>query len=110
MRIVWEARQNVEMFENYKPDVNIVDYDEFGRALTWKEARKVQSHRFHGKGLGNMKIAKRLRNIKEEEMEEATWSAGYATQHEYSLPNSAGDGRPSALCVVCGYVLFIRRM
>jgi len=64
----------------------------------------VQSHRFHGKGLGNMKIAKRLRNIKEEEMEEATWSAGYATQHEYNLPNSAGDGRPSALCVVCGAV------
>ena len=32
-----EARANLEAFKNYKPDVNIVYYDEFGRELTQKK-------------------------------------------------------------------------
>lgn len=66
-----EARQNLETFKNYKPDVNIVYYDEFGRALTPKEAWKALSHKFHGKGSGKMKTEKRLQKIKEEQKKEA---------------------------------------
>lgn len=66
-----EARQNLETFKNYKPDVNIVYYDEFGRALTIKEAWKALSHKFHGKGSGKMKTEKRLQKIKEEKKKEA---------------------------------------
>lgn len=66
-----EARDNMEAFKNYKPDVNIVYYDEFGRALTAKEAWKALSHKFHGKGSGKMKTEKRLKKIAEEKKKEA---------------------------------------
>ncbi|KAJ6494840.1 SART-1 family-domain-containing protein [Mycena vitilis] len=62
-----EVRDTVELFKNYKPDVNLVYYDEYGRALTPKEAWKALSHRFHGKGSGKMKTEKRLKKIKDEE-------------------------------------------
>ncbi|KAF8632249.1 hypothetical protein AX15_001997 [Amanita polypyramis BW_CC] len=61
-----EARENLEAFKNYKPDVNIVYHDEFGRELTPKEAWKALSHKFHGKGSGKMKTEKRLKKIAEE--------------------------------------------
>lgn len=66
-----EARDNLEAFKNYKPDVNIVYYDEFGRVLTPKEAWKALSHKFHGKGSGKMKTEKRLKKIAEEKKQEA---------------------------------------
>jgi len=66
-----EARANLEAFKNYKPDVNIVYHDEFGRALDWKEAWKALSHKFHGKGSGKMKTEKRLKKIAEERKQEA---------------------------------------
>ncbi|PSR75548.1 hypothetical protein PHLCEN_2v9028 [Hermanssonia centrifuga] len=66
-----EARQNLESFKNYKPDVNIVYYDEFGRELSQKEAWKALSHKFHGKGSGKMKTEKRLKKIAEEKKKEA---------------------------------------
>ncbi|KAJ6619769.1 SART-1 family-domain-containing protein [Mycena sp. CBHHK59/15] len=62
-----EIRDTVEMFKTYKPDVNLVYYDEYGRSLTPKEAWKALSHRFHGKGSGKMKTEKRHKKIKEEE-------------------------------------------
>jgi U4/U6.U5 tri-snRNP-associated protein 1 len=71
MREQQEARENLEMFKDYKPDVNIVYYDEFGRALTPKEAWKALSHKFHGKGSGKMKTEKRLKKIAEEKKKEA---------------------------------------
>lgn len=66
-----EARENLDMFKDYKPDVNIVYYDEFGRRLTPKEAWKALSHKFHGKGSGKMKTEKRLKKIAEEKKQEA---------------------------------------
>ncbi|KAI0303755.1 SART-1 protein [Multifurca ochricompacta] len=66
-----EARANLEAFKNYKPDVNIVYHDEFGRSLDWKEAWKALSHKFHGKGSGKMKTEKRLKKIAEEKKKEA---------------------------------------
>lgn len=71
MREQQEARQNLESYKNYKPDVNIVYYDEFGRVLTPKEAWKALSHKFHGKGSGKMKTEKRLKKIAEERKQEA---------------------------------------
>ncbi|TFK47784.1 SART-1 protein [Heliocybe sulcata] len=66
-----EAREQLEMYKNYKPDVNIVYYDEFGREMNVKEAWKALSHKFHGKGSGKMKTEKRLKKIAEEKKQEA---------------------------------------
>ncbi|KAG8212990.1 SART-1 protein [Butyriboletus roseoflavus] len=66
-----EARAGLDLFKNYKPDINIVYYDEFGRTLTPKEAWKALSHKFHGKGSGKMKTEKRLKKIAEEKKKEA---------------------------------------
>jgi U4/U6.U5 tri-snRNP-associated protein 1 len=66
-----EARAQLDLFKNYKPDVNIVYYDEYGRSLTPKEAWKALSHKFHGKGSGKMKTEKRLKKIAEEKKQEA---------------------------------------
>ncbi|KAI0322600.1 SART-1-domain-containing protein [Amylostereum chailletii] len=71
MREQQEARANLEAFKNYKPDVNIVYYDEHGRSLTPKEAWKALSHKFHGKGSGKMKTEKKLKKIAEEKKKEA---------------------------------------
>jgi U4/U6.U5 tri-snRNP-associated protein 1 len=71
MREQREARENLEAFKNYKPDVNIVYYDEYGRSLTPKEAWKALSHKFHGKGSGKMKTEKRLKKIAEEKKQAA---------------------------------------
>jgi U4/U6.U5 tri-snRNP-associated protein 1 len=66
-----ESRANLELFKDYKPDVNIVYHDEFGRELTPKEAWKALSHKFHGKGSGRMKTEKRLKKIAEERKQAA---------------------------------------
>ena len=66
-----EARESLDSFRDYKPDVNIVYHDEFGRELTPKEAWKMLSHRFHGKASGKAKTEKRLKKIAEEKKKEA---------------------------------------
>ncbi|KAF9048740.1 SART-1 family-domain-containing protein [Panaeolus papilionaceus] len=66
-----EARETMDAYKDYKPDVNIVYYDEFGRSLTPKEAWKALSHKFHGKGSGKMKTEKRLKKIAEEKKKAA---------------------------------------
>jgi U4/U6.U5 tri-snRNP-associated protein 1 len=66
-----ERRAMAKSFEDYKPDVNIVYYDEHGRALTPKEAWKALSHRFHGKSSGKAMTEKRLKRIEEEKKKEA---------------------------------------
>ncbi|GLB40444.1 putative SART-1 family protein [Lyophyllum shimeji] len=71
MREQQEARENLDAFKNYKPDVKIEYYDEFGRTLTPKEAWKALSHKFHGKGSGKMKTEKRLKKIAEEKKQAA---------------------------------------
>ncbi|KAJ7066972.1 SART-1 family-domain-containing protein [Mycena amicta] len=70
-----EIRETVDLFKNYKPDVNLVYYDEYGRPLTPKETWKALSHRFHGKGSGKMKTEKRLKRIHEEQ-KQAAMSSG----------------------------------
>ncbi|WWC64651.1 uncharacterized protein I303_107262 [Kwoniella dejecticola CBS 10117] len=66
MREQQEARDALESYKTYKPDINIVYTDEFGRTMTPKEAWKSLSHKFHGKTSGRMKTEKRLKKIAEE--------------------------------------------
>lgn len=84
MREQQEARDALDIYKNYKPDVNIMYHDEFGRRkyhfydlllgainslfaeMTPKEAWKSLSHKFHGKTSGRMKTEKRLKKIAEE--------------------------------------------
>ncbi|KAM5569401.1 SART-1 family protein DOT2 [Rosa sericea] len=47
-------------------DIHIERTDEFGRTLTPKEAFRVLSHKFHGKGPGKMKQEKRMKQYHEE--------------------------------------------
>lgn len=46
MREQQEAREAVEAFKHYKPDIEIAYHDEFGRKMTPKEAWKSLSHKF----------------------------------------------------------------
>lgn len=71
MREQREAREALEIFKAYKPDVNLKYHDEFGREMTPKEAWKSLSHKFHGKTSGRMKTEKRLRKIEEEKKAKA---------------------------------------
>ncbi|KAJ3205615.1 hypothetical protein HDU82_005079 [Entophlyctis luteolus] len=59
-------RELEERFKDYSPDVNIKYNDEFGRELKPKEAFRLLSHKFHGKGSGKMKTEKRLLRMDEE--------------------------------------------
>jgi U4/U6.U5 tri-snRNP-associated protein 1 len=69
-----EARNSLEAFEDYKPPIDLTEYDEFGRAMTRKESWKALSHKFHGKGSGKMKLEKRLKKIADEKKMEAMLS------------------------------------
>jgi U4/U6.U5 tri-snRNP-associated protein 1 len=71
LREQMETREVMDSFKDYKPDVNVVYHDEFGRTLTQKEAWKALSHKFHGKGSGKMKTEKRLKKIADEKKKEA---------------------------------------
>lgn len=62
-----EARDALEAFKHYTPDVSIKYHDELGREMSVKEAWKSLSHKFHGKTSGRMKTEKRLRKIAEEQ-------------------------------------------
>ncbi|XP_057453360.1 SART-1 family protein DOT2 isoform X2 [Lotus japonicus] len=49
-----------------KKEIRIERTDEFGRILTPKEAFRLISHKFHGKGPGKMKQEKRMKQYHEE--------------------------------------------
>ena len=49
-----------------KREIRIERTDEFGRILTPKEAFRIISHKFHGKGPGKMKREKRMKQYQEE--------------------------------------------
>lgn len=67
-----ESRKLADAFNReYKPDVQIKYHDEFGRDLNAKEAFKMLSHDFHGKGSGKQKTEKRLKKIEDEKRREA---------------------------------------
>ena len=51
---------------NYRPDVKLEYNDDTGRQLNAKEAFRVLSHKFHGKGPGKNKIDKRMKKLQQE--------------------------------------------
>ncbi|XP_022893463.1 SART-1 family protein DOT2-like isoform X2 [Olea europaea var. sylvestris] len=57
----------VGIYDNDKAkEIRIERTDEYGRILTPKEAFRLLSHKFHGKGPGKMKQEKRIRQYQEE--------------------------------------------
>lgn len=50
----------------YKPDVKLEYVDDHGRVMSQKEAFRVLSHKFHGKGPGKNKIDKRQQKLLQE--------------------------------------------
>ncbi|ELU37307.1 SART-1 domain-containing protein [Rhizoctonia solani AG-1 IA] len=66
-----EARETMESYKDYKPDIELKYYDDTGRELDTKEAWKALSHRFHGKGSGRAKMEKRMKKIAEEKKRQA---------------------------------------
>ncbi|KAL0727979.1 hypothetical protein Bca4012_024072 [Brassica carinata] len=61
--ILWMMKKVKERFK----DIRIERTDEFGRTqLTPKEAFRLLSHKFHGKGRGKMKEEKRMKQYPEE--------------------------------------------
>lgn len=50
----------------YKPDVKLDYVDDHGRNLNQKEAFRVLSHKFHGKGPGKNKVDKRMKKLEQE--------------------------------------------
>ncbi|KAK5833902.1 SART-1 family protein DOT2 [Gossypium arboreum] len=52
--------------DNRFKDIRIERTDEFGRIVTPKEAFRMLSHKFHGKGPGKMKQEKRMKQYQEE--------------------------------------------
>ncbi|KAK7861151.1 sart-1 family protein dot2 [Quercus suber] len=51
---------------DFKKEIRIERTDEFGRIMTPKEAFRMISHKFHGKGPGKMKLEKRMKQYHEE--------------------------------------------
>ena len=54
--------------EGYKPEIKLKYVDDAGRKMSEKEAFRILSHRFHGKGSGKKKTEKRIKKIEEEQM------------------------------------------
>jgi U4/U6.U5 tri-snRNP-associated protein 1 len=50
----------------YQPDVKLEYVDDVGRLMNEKEAFRVLSHKFHGKGPGKNKIDKRMKKLDQE--------------------------------------------
>ncbi|KAH8903970.1 hypothetical protein BR93DRAFT_900754 [Coniochaeta sp. PMI_546] len=57
--------------EGYRPNIELKYTDEHGRSLDQKEAFKLLSHQFHGKGSGKGKTDKMLKKIETEKRREA---------------------------------------
>jgi len=51
---------------NYKPEFKLDYVDNKGRSLNQKEAFRLLSHKFHGKGSGKLKTEKRAKKLQEE--------------------------------------------
>jgi len=55
--------------EHYKPDVKLEYNDEEGRTISAKEAFRLLSHKFHGKGSGKNKIDKKRRKFEQDKVD-----------------------------------------
>ncbi|KAF2689780.1 hypothetical protein K458DRAFT_132262 [Lentithecium fluviatile CBS 122367] len=94
-----ESRKLADIFnKEYKPNIELNYVDEHGRQLNEKEAFKMLSHQFHGKGSGNTKTKKHLDKIATEKRKlaesslETTRAGGLnrAMDHEAKKSKFAG--------------------
>ncbi|RKP20264.1 SART-1-domain-containing protein, partial [Rozella allomycis CSF55] len=60
-------RKKIEKFKDYKPEIKLEYFDDFGRKLAPKDAFRQLCYQFHGHKPGKNKTDKILRKIKEEE-------------------------------------------
>ncbi len=54
--------------DSYKPDVKLEYNDEEGKPISAKEAFRLLSHKFHGKGSGKNKIDKKRRKVDQDKV------------------------------------------
>lgn len=72
MRDQQTSRQMADLFnKEYKPNVQLKYTDEHGRSLDQKDAFRLLSHQFHGKGSSKGKTDKRLKKIEDEQRRES---------------------------------------
>ncbi|WFD31891.1 hypothetical protein MSPP1_002931 [Malassezia sp. CBS 17886] len=88
-----EAEALQARFRDYNPDVNIEYHDEFGRALTQKEAWKRLSHVFHGNMPGHKAQEKRLRRIADEKRQERMFAGDTSAMTKAFQERSARTGQ-----------------
>ena len=91
-----ESRKLADIFNTeYKPNVELNYVDEHGRQLNEKEAFKMLSHQFHGKGSGNTKTKKHLDKIAGEKrkLAESSLEATRAGGLNSALDHQAKKGK-----------------
>lgn len=54
--------------DGYKPEVKLEYNDEDGKPISAKEAFRLLSHKFHGKGSGKNKIDKKRKKMEQEKV------------------------------------------
>ncbi|KAF2639319.1 hypothetical protein P280DRAFT_58848 [Massarina eburnea CBS 473.64] len=93
-----ESRKLADIFnKEYKPNIDLNYVDEHGRHLNQKEAFKMLSHQFHGKGSGNTKTKKHLDKIAGEKRKLAensldTTTGGLGNAHDGLAKKRAAAG------------------
>ncbi|KAL8850425.1 MAG: hypothetical protein Q9221_004657 [Calogaya cf. arnoldii] len=95
-----ESRHQVEIYaKEYKPDVQLKYFDDFGRPMNQKEAFKHMSHQFHGKGSGKQKTEKHLKKIEDSKRREAMSSldASQATGMNSAMGATAKKNRQAGV-------------
>ncbi|KAL8751284.1 MAG: hypothetical protein Q9199_006522 [Rusavskia elegans] len=95
-----ESRHQVEIYaKEYKPNVQLKYFDDFGRNMNPKEAFKHMSHQFHGKGSGKQKTEKHLKKIEDSKRREAMSSldASQATGMNSAMGATAKKNRQAGV-------------
>ncbi|KAF1962858.1 hypothetical protein CC80DRAFT_99055 [Byssothecium circinans] len=93
-----ESRKLADIFnKEYKPTFDLNYVDEHGRHLNQKEAFKMLSHQFHGKGSGNTKTKKHLDKIAGEKKKLAessldTTSGGLNNARDHAAKKNRATG------------------
>eukprot|EP00793_Prasinoderma_coloniale_P000593 PRCOL_00003741-RA len=83
--------------------VRLERYDEFGRVMTPKEAFRELCHRFHGKAPGKKRMAKRLKQYRDEQARLNATTVNSAAQQMEAL-RKANEARQAPFQVLSGKV------
>lgn len=64
-RYIWTKKKG-KLVDEAPKEIHLERLDEFGRIMTPKQAFRLLSHKFHGKGPGKMKQEKRMKQYHDE--------------------------------------------